>query len=332
MKNSRPAVTIRKKLMPFREFHGYGSSFMKLTPAQSALVDDFNQKVSQGLVEFESVPCLCGSTVFDLIASVDRHLMRQDTVICTKCGLIQSNPRMTDTESSRFYSSDMYRLCYEGEDYLSIYKDRYSPRHSKHIFDEISKARAIGPGISVLELGAGGGWNLSLFAKVGAVVMGIDYSKSLVELGRQHGFNMKQGGVLDIDGKFDVIIINHVLEHLSDPVGSLRKIMQHLNKGGLMYIAVPNIMNFGMGQLQNAHNYYFIPETFEYYCAMAGLTAVRKGPAQNIHMFGIFSPAGLSAERLLRNSYSKMLFHFNVIKFKFILKKMLSGLHLRKDG
>jgi SAM-dependent methyltransferase len=330
-KNNSVNITVNKKLLPFKAFHHPDRPFMNLTPVQSGLVSDFNRKASEGLIEFESVPCLCGSVTFDLIASIDRYSMSQKTVMCMQCGLVQSNPRMSNEEFSRFYSSDMYRLCYEGEDYLSIYESRYDIKCSRHIFDEIVKVRPVDASVSVAELGAGGGWNLVPFVKAGARATGIDYSKSLTELGRNHGLDMKQGGADDLRGSYDIIIINHALEHFCDPVGSLRKIARHLNRNGLLYIAVPNILNFGVGQLQNAHVYYFTPETFEYYCAKAGLKPLTTGTAQEIHMFGIFTAGAEVACPDIRGHRGKMMAHFRKEKLKHIVKAVLSGLNLYKD-
>jgi SAM-dependent methyltransferase len=40
--------------------------------------------------------------------------------------------------------------------------------------------------------------------------------------------------------KFDTIIMLHVLEHLENPIGTLRKLYGMLNEGGKMVLAVPN--------------------------------------------------------------------------------------------
>ncbi len=330
MENNRNTITIRRTLLPLKDFHNPESSFMRLSPRQSELVAEFNRKVAQGLVEFESAPCLCGSSEFDLIASVDRHSMRQKTVMCVRCGLIQSNPRMTDKECGKFYSSDMYRRCYEGEDYLRTYEDRYAPRHSRHIFDEISGTRTVDTTVSVLEVGAGGGWNLVLFANAGASVVGVDYSESLVNMGNRHGLNMKKGSIEDIKGSYDIIIINHALEHFSDPVESLKKIACHLDKAGLLYIGVPNIMNFSMGQLQNSHAYYFTPLTFEYYCAKAGLKPIKIGAAQELHMFGTFTHSDALSYPRIDGHYGIMINHFKIEKLKHMAKATLSFLGLYK--
>ncbi|MFH1594000.1 MAG: class I SAM-dependent methyltransferase [Candidatus Omnitrophota bacterium] len=321
-----------KKILPYKEFHSTRqASYMCLDKGQGDLVKNFNEEVLRGDVRLEYVPCLCGSEEFELVASVERHLMLQKTVLCRKCGLMQSNPRMTPGEYARFYSSDFYRRCYDSDNYLSRYEQKYTNRTGQHIFDEISKVKKIGPEVSVLECAAGGGWNLIPFLEKGAGVAGIDHSPSLVSLGREHGIDMSQGDVERIKGDHDVIIINHALEHFLDPVDSLKKIILHLKTGGLLYIAVPNIMNFCMGQLQNAHTYYFDPETLNHYCSLAGLRRLTHGPAQTIHMFSIFEiSAGSCDGQDLANHSEEVSSYLRNMMIKHYTKKFLSRFHFDK--
>ena len=316
-------ITIRKKLFKYKEFHStFARPYMSLDSNQMLLVEELNCKIMSGKVSFECVPCLCGSRIFDLIASVDRHLMLQNTVLCTECGLIQSNPRMTTDEYANFYSSDFYRKCYESGDYRSLYENKYTPKEGRHIFDEINKAKDITSSISVLELGAGGGWNLLVFKNAGAEVSGLDYSSNLVSLGRSHGINMMQGSVNEISGVFDVIIINHVLEHFLNPIESIKQLIRHLKKDGVVYIGVPNIVNFSMGQIQNAHTYYFDPDTFKHYCAISGLNMVRFGVAEDVHMFGIFQAGeGDVVTISLKGHYKKMHNHIKNMMLKHYIKR-----------
>ena len=324
-------ITLKNKVFSFRQFHSPAKPYRSLTDAQRKLVKEFNRKVENGEIEFESVSCLCGSTTFDLIASADKFSMLQQTVLCTKCGLIQSNPRMTQKEYANFYSSDLYRKCYESEDYIETYKNKYTEETGQHIYDEISKIKTIDSDCSVLEVGAGGGWNLLPFIKRGANVLGIDYSPSLVSLGREHGINMVEGDIDVIEGTYDVIIINHVFEHLMNPVNSLKIISKNLKQDGLMYVAVPNVLNFDMDQLQNAHTYYFIPGSFLHYCSLSGLRSIIHGPAEIIHMFGIFKYNDSDIIDVdLENNYRETYSHLRKMRFKQYLNIVLSNFHLRK--
>ncbi len=321
----------KKNLLPLREFHSPKKVFMELTPIQSRLVSEFNQRIKDGFIELELVPCMCGSTAFDLVASVDRYSILQKTVMCTKCGLIQSNPRIRENQYVDFYSSDLYRLCYEGENYIDISKKRYTLSYAEHIFKEVNKIRKIDSNCSVLDFGAGGGWNLLPFVNVGAKAIGVEYSQNLVKLGRQFGLNMIQGGIENIEGLFDIIILSHVAEHFSAFKQSLKKISTHLKKNGLFYIEVPNILNFGMAQLQNAHTYYFTPQTFQYYCSEVGLRLLKIGEAQRIHMFGIFDLSDNVRPIKLEKHHRIMRQFFWKKKLRYIVKTMLINLKLYKN-
>lgn len=318
-----------RTLFSLEPFASLSKPLQRISDAQLNLVKEFNSNIAKNKVVFEEVPCLCGCLEFELIASVDRYAILQKTVICTNCGLIQSNPRMTRGQYSDFYSSDLYRRCYEGEDYIQTLGNRkYEDSSVIHIFEEVDKVRKILSGVTVIELGAGGGWNLLPFMKAGAIVRGLEYSPSLVELGRKHGIDMAQGDVSGITGIYDVVILNHVLEHLPDPVGSLKNIAKHMHDGSIIYIGVPNIMNFSMSQLQSAHTYYFTPWTFEYFCSQAGLMLIKKGPAQGTHMFGIFKKGVSVNVKGPKKHYLKMWFYLRIIGLKYRLKAFLCKLGL----
>lgn len=94
-------ITIKRKIFTLNKFRlPHYKPHRKLTEQQMKLVQEFNDRVKEGTIKFEIVSCLCGNTEFDLVASVDWYGMLQNTVLCTKCGLVFSNPRMADDEGN----------------------------------------------------------------------------------------------------------------------------------------------------------------------------------------------------------------------------------------
>lgn len=70
---------------------------------------------------------------------------------------------------------------------------------------------------------------------------GIDPIEAYVEASGME--NVKVGNVYKIpfeDNSFDIVILEHVLEHLNDPHLALHEIHRVLDKGGLLYISVPD--------------------------------------------------------------------------------------------
>ncbi len=281
-------MKIVKNILPLREFLTPDNACMPLSIKQTEYIKAFNQAVIEKSIKFEEVPCLCGWDEFDLVAKYDRYSMLQQTVMCRRCGLILSNPRMTEEEYARFYETDIYRRCYTSVDYLDECRKNYNSSTGRHIFNAIIKVKVLNEIKSVLEFGAAGGWNLIPFKEKGASVTGYDYSPSLVALGREYGLDLFQGSLCEVGGKYDVIILNHVVEHFTDVIGSIKRLTQHLSPGGIFYIAVPDIRNFSMGQLQNAHTYYFTLPTLRYYMAKCGLKLLHSEPAEGMHLAAVF--------------------------------------------
>lgn len=251
---------------------------------------ELNRKIANNEFDTESVPCLCGSLGFDRLFTFDRYEINQDTVVCRRCGLIQSNPRMTESSCKVFYEKDFYRNLYTPNVDLEGYtKSKFSIDAGKEIFDTINRSFPISKSTKVLEIGAGGGWNLGVFNEHCEQVTGIEYSHKLVELGKTYGINMIQGGVEEVQGKYDIIILNHVLEHMLSPIKELRIIKKHLTAKGILYISVPNILNFAFVQIQSAHVNYFNPINFKYYLEQAALKTIDFGESESVHMYGVFS-------------------------------------------
>lgn len=42
-------------------------------------------------------------------------------------------------------------------------------------------------------------------------------------------------------GSFDVVTMNHVIEHLADPIGDLRRVRAWLKRGGTLVVTTPNL-------------------------------------------------------------------------------------------
>jgi 2-polyprenyl-3-methyl-5-hydroxy-6-metoxy-1,4-benzoquinol methylase len=226
----------------------------KITTAE---VRSFNEKIRTSLVQIEEVACLCGSANYLPVSRWDRHGLWSPVVICKRCGLIYANPRLTEESYKVFYSSDLYRLIYEGrKNFVEHSENRYENDYGGHIFREVFPIMGERGLSTVLEFGCGGGWHLIPFVQRGFSVTGYDYSTSLIKLGRSKGLNLMEGSFDDVSGQYDLIILNHVAEHFTDFYGSMKNLCGHLNPGGILYVSVPNMDHFYRDQFQNAHTYY----------------------------------------------------------------------------
>lgn len=212
---------------------------------------------------------------------------------------------MTEKIYIEFYESDFYRRAYSELDTLAYAKDLFEQKYGRYIYDDCEPF--LKNGSVVMEFGCGGGWNLVKFQENGYKVIGYDYSPILTEYGRGQGLDIRQGGINNIEGFYDIIIMNHVVEHFVDLQRDLKKILVHLKPNGIVYIGVPNIENYSKQQFQNAHLFYFSPQTFLYYMDLYGLKQIKFGEAQGIHMYGVFSyPTSSRNDSSLENEYMRM--------------------------
>ena len=102
----------------------------------------------------------------------------------------------------------------------------------------------------VLDIGCGGGLSSEPFAKLGAHVCSVDADSQAIEVAKNHAKNenlkihYKNCSVEDLslkkDGKFDVILILELLEHIDDTNQFLSIALKYLKKNGVIFISTIN--------------------------------------------------------------------------------------------
>ncbi len=95
----------------------------------------------------------------------------------------------------------------------------------------------------VLEVGCAHGGFLKLLQLSGFDVVGMEMSPAIIEIARQwFGVTVVQGPIeyakVEL-GKFDVIVMLDVIEHLADPVHSTRRVVEHLADDGILMVQTP---------------------------------------------------------------------------------------------
>jgi 2-polyprenyl-3-methyl-5-hydroxy-6-metoxy-1,4-benzoquinol methylase len=161
---------------------------------------------------------------------------------CSSCGHQFMNPQPSWQELQVYYNNE----------YIA-----YQPAHGSEDSNderEVAKAKRNGfirhipvpAGLRVLDVGCGGGWFLRICKELGAIVQGVEPSEYATEMARKQGLQVFCGtleeyiGQAPDDTQFDIITANHVVEHLPDPVKTLRSMKRVLAPGGYVWIAVPN--------------------------------------------------------------------------------------------
>jgi 2-polyprenyl-3-methyl-5-hydroxy-6-metoxy-1,4-benzoquinol methylase len=104
------------------------------------------------------------------------------------------------------------------------------------------------PGGRLLDLGCGSGAWLLQMRDLGWQVRGLDFDPEAVALARRRGLEVDQGPLEDQRYRaesFDVITLNHVIEHVPDPVATLAECRRVLRPGGRLMLFTPNTASLG---------------------------------------------------------------------------------------
>lgn len=98
--------------------------------------------------------------------------------------------------------------------------------------------RGVRKGARVLDVGSGDGFQLAILAAFGfRHLLGVD--PYLSEERTAGPVELRRSELAEVKGSFDVITLNHVLEHLPDPVGTLHEARERLRPGGTLVVRVP---------------------------------------------------------------------------------------------
>lgn len=169
---------------------------------------------------------LCGSEDIPALDK-DNNICR-----CDACGYMFDNPRPSKKDIGIFYSQNDKYDMWLGEEGS---RDRLWKRRLKLI----RKYRQSG---CLLDAGTGIGQFL-YFAKEYFTVSGTEVSESAVKIAKEkYGLSIFKGELEDIrfDPIYDMVTLFHVLEHVHDPLSTIKRCHELLKPGGILIIAVPN--------------------------------------------------------------------------------------------
>ncbi|HKO52666.1 MAG TPA: class I SAM-dependent methyltransferase [Polyangiaceae bacterium] len=145
-----------------------------------------------------------------------------------------------------------------------------------------------------LDLGSGYGYFRAALAAAGFVHEGIEISKHARQVAESlYGFSTMSGTLDDygseLDGRYQLITLWDVIEHVADPVALLSRIAACLAPGGVVAIKTPNLdcpeaEVFGpyYHSLKREHLVYFTPRSLEQAARLAGLRTLQVSSSSHL--------------------------------------------------
>ncbi len=98
-----------------------------------------------------------------------------------------------------------------------------------------------------LDIGCGSGVSLIEAEILGAKAFGLETDPNVRIIGKNLNLNIFQGNLEESpfkDTKFNLIVLNQVIEHIPEPDILLKKLTTKLTKNGLIIISFPNVNSF----------------------------------------------------------------------------------------
>jgi len=263
-----------------------------------------------GELELELVACpLCGATAYSARARLrdvalgvpgEFHL-----ATCDACGLLYQNPRVRTDQLGLIYPDHYGPHARDPELSKSLRERGRSVRwilatqlgyphvrtddvravdrlraawRGRRLREEFPPWRGQG---RLLDVGCASGRFIRQMREIGWQVAGIEFDPEAARKAREITPEIFEGDPTAASfppGRFDVITAFHVIEHLPDALGTLRRMVHWLAPGGLIIVEVPNVTGVGgrvFGRYWSGldfprHLIHFSPETMRAMVERAG--------------------------------------------------------------
>lgn len=169
---------------------------------------------------------------------------------CGNCNLYVTGNSIDEVKekSGKIYSNEYWDNRESELAIMSNYTDRNSLGKRRQWISQTKYCQEFLKNTkTILEIGSGPGQTLYWFAENNYEVTGLEPDKRNVDLVNKKLRNGKcLAGFIEeteIVGKFDLIWMSHVFEHLVKPLDLLKRLQDHLNPNGAIFIEVPNCQN-----------------------------------------------------------------------------------------
>jgi 2-polyprenyl-3-methyl-5-hydroxy-6-metoxy-1,4-benzoquinol methylase len=250
-------------------------------------------------IKEEHIPCnLCGKDDFSIIYekidtpseipltdkfSAAKGILSTDQIVrCNNCSLVYTNPRIK--------ADIIVDSCSQGDDEVYVSQEEGRKKTFKEGVDWIKKATPVFNNNNskprILDIGCAAGFFLATAKENGFDPYGVELNKWLAEWGeKRYNLEKVKAGTLEQaewkNNFFDYTTMWDVLEHVPDPMATLKEINRITKKEGYIVISYPDYGSilakiFGRKWwfLLSHHIFYFTPKTMEAMLKEAGFKVV----------------------------------------------------------
>jgi len=165
---------------------------------------------------------------------------------CSSCKHIFIDKLFSDQELINLYSNYYPRSKFD------LTQCKPHPDKNKFFFwldgDNRSAYRWVPKNVTVLDIGCGFGESLAFHTARGCDVYGVEADENIQRVADEYGYNVHVG-LFDPSiyepNFFDFVTMDQVIEHVTNPVATLKGIEKILKPDGCLLLAVPNPQGWG---------------------------------------------------------------------------------------
>ena len=217
--------------------------------------------------------------------------------VCAHCGFVTNLPRVEPHDIDAKYQF----LEESGQDYGAGEPEEIVTRRSRRLLNHCRPYLC--PGARVLDFGGGDGRLMEAFADDGYSCSLIDYNQNPRGIVQRLGSTIEE---VPIAAEFQLAICNHVIEHVADPVATLRSVSKLLKADGFIFVEVPMEIWKRPPLLSEpvTHVNFFVPGSLRRTLEEAGLRVLECRLTSYLHPSGRILPAVIAVGRKTRDHIS----------------------------
>ncbi len=233
--------------------------------------------------DIAKVCLICGGRLCTIAENLYAASSRADALYpftlfeCSLCGHVQKD--VGPEYQARL--DEVYRVAYTlpGSGRKSNISDGKVVSREKSLARTLASLLDTKAGGAVLDVGTGMGYQLAAFSEELPQfdIVGHDLNNEKEEFIRANGAtDFYSGSLEDIPKKFDLITLNHVLEHLPEPVTVLKQAAALLKPDGYLAVIVPCFKSVYTDFFFLEHCSHFTESSLNVVSALAGLSIVNR--------------------------------------------------------
>jgi 2-polyprenyl-3-methyl-5-hydroxy-6-metoxy-1,4-benzoquinol methylase len=231
---------------------------------------------------------LCKNMQLLTVSKKVRDSKKHKILQCKKCEFIQLYPLPNQIELSEFYDKNR-QVKNAGINYNIATIERKAYEDTKRRVETIQ--RLVKKKQRIIEIGSGHGFFLKKMADLGWDITGIEISKQRREDSEKRTkvkiLNVNLNDNTENLGKFDIVLLFHVLEHISEPVEFLANIKKMLSKNGKLIIEVPNVKDHHLHSSKEYTEWYWQKAHLNYFSSNTLKHTLQKAKFKKISINGI---------------------------------------------